>query len=225
MTNFLSFVFLISFRPHVFVQSIVVAMVKVQVALYNKLKNVMFSFSVNTSTPGVCNIRFRGVPNMEEWDKYAAAYRAALCAPGARFVLVFDLTELEWDMASVAVFAAAKVELTRSLKPVTIRVVQAVVVYTLSHALASIVTNIVASTDQASPFVCLADAEAVRQRVDNVRRLLTQPLGPGWGVEYVPREPSVRLKHLAPTALLWLVFVAVVARFGTLWRCIQEQAK
>jgi hypothetical protein len=177
------------------------------------------SFRVQGPTQGVVTVTFTGAPREQDWDDYVAAYTGAFASATAPFVLLFDLRQLEWDMASIGVFAVRKLALTRALKAHTLRLVQGVVVHTASPVLAALVTALVRAGGQTAPFHVFASEADVEARVRNLQALvLRDALGRSaltvTPCPYTPaRGPGLTWGQLGPLeARVVLVCVMAVQR-------------
>ena len=192
----------------------------------------MFTISAPRCTLRV--VAFHGAPQTDQWERYAAEYRLMLQRAPSPFVLLFDLSGLQWDLESIGVFALRKLSLTRALKPHTCRLVQAVVVHTSSQMLADIVNKLVQAAGQSAPFSILADPLAVEARVRNAETLVQRPV-PAWQrgspAKYVPmwetgvacRTDAVGLswRDICPPVFMLLMLVLFANFVATLSKCAQ----
>jgi hypothetical protein len=180
------------------------------------------SFRVHGPTQGVLTVTFTGAPREKDWGDYAAAYTGAFASAPAPFVLLFDLRHLEWDMASIGVFAVRKLALTRALKAHTLRLVQGVVVHTASPVLAALVTALVRAGGQTAPFHVFASEADVEARVRNLQALVLRDAQGRAPLTYTPCPyaaapgPGLTWGQLGPMAArVALVCVMAVQRLQT----------
>lgn len=165
--------------------------------------------TVDVRNVGVVLVTVHGAPDLESWAEYEGQYLAALALTPTRVVLVFDLTQAEWDVSSLPPIVAKKLALTRRVKALTIQRVQAVMVLTGSPLLAEVVTSLVQASGQTSPFFCVDTWDECRALLERLRCLAVRT----WWPMYVqPRGTGGPTVGSTPRLVLYLL----LARAGLL---------